>query len=119
MGPCTTVASLAETVRDARAPLTRQHRVLVEMLRLMPLYSEINRLDAWEDACQALILEDEYDLGLEVGNLLRMIFELGQYNLYGNFKAADTLEEFSHLCRQLQRAGIKVPPVPEQALSDW
>ena len=47
MGVCETVASLAEAVGRSKRPASPRHRLLIEILRLMPLFREIRDLSAW------------------------------------------------------------------------
>lgn len=119
MGVCTTVALLAETVSDARAPLIPRHRLLVEILHLMPVYSDIYRLDDWGEAFQAVIEKDEAKGGVETGNLLWGIYVLGTYNMYAVFDVSGTVEQYAHLSRNLEHAGIKMPTLSEQDLSHF
>src|SRR5687767_14405314 len=53
MGLCQLILALANATATAKAPLPVRHRLLIEILRLMPLYAEaIRNLTSWENAYQ-------------------------------------------------------------------
>jgi hypothetical protein len=116
MGVCQAVAALADALAASGRVLTPQQELLAYLLRAMPLYSEVRRLDAWESACLDVPRLNEGDQS-PVGRLLDAVFALGRYNLYAAFDESGTRGEFSDVARQFAEASIPVPAVPD--LSDW
>jgi hypothetical protein len=115
MGVAETVKELAESVAHAKMPTHPRHRLLVELLRLMPLYRDINGLCAWEAAFKgAMEWQDDES---EVGQLLWDVFEFGGYNMYGAFDAEGTLQEFRGLASRLSERGVRVRE--PQGLDGW
>src|SRR5579884_2495519 len=106
MGVCETVKSLAEAVAKAKALEKPRHRLLVEILRLMPLYRDIGDLSAWESAIHGALGQDDES---EVGQLLWEVFEFGTYNMYGAFDAEGTAEVFRHLSQWMAQRGVTAP----------
>jgi hypothetical protein len=115
MGICETVVTLANEFVKSKTLNTPHQKLQVELLRLMPLYKEINNLVAWERTFMAALPEpdDESD----VGQLIYEIFSFGRYNMYGAFDKQGTYREFDWLVKQLARAGVIVPP--HHDLDDW
>src|SRR5262245_36489864 len=50
MGVCNAVAALAKALADSGQVVGTHEALLVYLLRAMPLYSEVRRLDLWESA---------------------------------------------------------------------
>ena len=109
------VKSLAEAVARAKEPEQPRHRLLVEILRLTPLYRDINGLCEWEDAFQnALEKEDDES---EVGKILWELFDFGRYNMYAKFDTEGTAQAYESLCLWLSAHGVSVPA--SHGLADW
>ncbi len=104
MGICSTVASLAEAVSKAKAPLEPRHRLQVDILKLMPLYSEIWNLSPWEHAFQDVVKEPDDES--ETGLLLWEIFDFGRYNMYSAFDPAGTRDCYIALTDLLKEKGV-------------
>jgi hypothetical protein len=115
VGVCETVKALAEAIAQAKAPQEARHRLMVEILRLMPLYRDIHDLTAWESAFQGALHGQDDDS--EVGHLLWELFEFGRYNMYGAFDAPGTAKEFASLAKLLTRGDVPVPQSP--GLTGW
>ncbi len=116
MGLCKLVVALADALAKAKSPLQARQRLLVEILRLMPLYAEgIANLSAWESAFQDAHPERPDES--EVGELLEKIFEFARYNMYTVFDAAKTYEYYVLLSADLMQAGVESRTV--QAIPDW
>ena len=115
MGVCETVQVLAEAVALAKQPVEARYRLLIEILRLMPLYRDIRDLSAWESAFQAALApcEDES----EMGNVLAELFDFGRHNRYGAFDQAGTLFCYASFARWLTEHGVPAPDSPD--LSRW
>src|SRR5438105_14382386 len=116
MGVCDVVAQLADAISASKNPLTARQALLVHLLRAMPMYRDIRRLDCWEAAIlNAHAIADDEPSG--TARLLQAIFEFGPYNLYAAFDESGTRGEFSGLGRELAAAGISPPLDPD--LRDW
>jgi hypothetical protein len=96
-------------------PQEPRHLILVEILRLMPEYRDINHLVAWESAFQG-VLEDQDDES-EIGQILWEVFDFGRFNMYGAFDAPRTSQQFEWLSNWLSARGVPMPP--PQGLADW
>lgn len=115
MGVTETVAALAGSIAQVKALTNPRHRLLVEILRLMPLYSDVGDLTAWESAFQG-VLEDQDDES-EIGNLLWDIFVFGRMNMYVGFDARQTEIAFRYIAQEFERRGV--PVTPQGSLDDW
>ena len=106
---------LGIAVARAKKPEQPRHRLLVEILRLTPLYRDISGLCEWEDAFQnALGKEDDES---EVGQILWNVFDFGCYNMYAKFDAEGTAQAYESLCLWLSAHGVSVPA--SHGLADW
>jgi hypothetical protein len=115
MGMADTVRSLAEAVAQVKSLTNPRHRICVELLRLMPEYLEIHRLDGWEEAYQDAL--EPIDDASETGVILWEVFEFGRLNMYGAFNPKLTVKEFARLSSWLTERGINVPTPGD--LTDW
>lgn len=115
MGVCVTVKSLAESVSTVKTPEDSRHRILVEILRLMPLYRDIFGLVAWESAFRGALAEEDDDS--EVGQILYEVFDFGTFNMYGAFDADGTAQEFERVSAWLRQGGV--PVLQPQGIADW
>ena len=116
MGVCKTVALLAKTVETIKLPINSRHKLLIQLLKLIPLYKEIRALDEWETACQG-VLEDQDDTS-EIGSLLWEVFEFGRYNLYAAFDATGTAACYNNLVKHFENHNIKIP-MWDSELDEW
>lgn len=115
MGVAHVVAELAEAIA-AKVPLTAHQALLVYLLRAMPLYVAVARLDAWESVIlEAVTLREPEQV--PVTGLIDSVFEFGRHNLYTAFDVAGTRREFAILSSHFAMAGLPVPQSPD--LSDW
>jgi hypothetical protein len=114
MGLSEVVASLAEAIAAARQPLSPREAYLLHVLRGMPLYRDIGRLDLWESAYNEVAPADGAS---ETERLIDDLFGLGQYNLYGAFDAGGTVTYYHRLLASLAGSGIKPPPVAD--IQNW
>ena len=89
MGVCALVKEFAEAVGHVKQPREPQHRLAIELLRLMPLYAELRCLDCWESAFPHSIDSKEG----EIDKLLNEIFEFGGGNLYCAFDVDRTIRK--------------------------
>jgi hypothetical protein len=116
MGLIELVVALANAVATAKAPLHPRHQLLIDIFRLMPLYSEgISNLTAWETAFQDA--HPSWPDDSDVGELLEKIFEFGRYNMYTLFNPDETHKQYGLLSAELRRAGIDVPQV--ETIAEW
>ena len=115
MGVCETVKSIADTVARVKIPQEPRHLVLVELLRLMPQYRDMNGLVAWDSAFQGAL--EEQDDESEIGQILWEVFEFGRGNMYGAFDVPGTSRQFEWLSTWLSERGVPMPP--PQGLTDW
>ncbi len=116
MGVCNTVVLLTEALEKAKQPTLPRHRLLAQILKLMPLYNEIHDLAAWEAAYQGAM--EEADDNSEIGLLLWEIFEFGRYNLYSAFDVEGTSECYDQLSSMFSENGI-VNPIIQPELDRW
>jgi hypothetical protein len=112
MGVCALVKEFAEAVSQVKQPREPQHRLAIEILRLMPLYRESRCLDSWENAFPNSIDSKEG----EIDKLLNEIFEFGRCNLYSAFVVDRTIREMEALIDLLRCSGVDVQ---SGDVSDW
>ena len=94
--------------------LTPRHHVLLELFRLMPLYCEARRLDAWERAVLEALprVNDASDVDKsEIGRLIEELFEFARLKLYTSFDPAGTAASYGKLSKLLRDAGVNCPTV--------
>jgi len=115
MGVTATVKALAETVAHAKGVVLPRHHLSVELLRLMPLYAEIDDLTSWDEAYRGVLTEADDDS--EVGKLLNRIFDFACTCFYGAFDAAAYLRDYEQLSEVFHASGISLAKSPD--LSDW
>ena len=104
----TTVQTIAEAIAASLPGMTPPQQARVEMLRLMPSYTEIKDLGAWE-AVYGEPPSSEPDTPLDL--LLDKVFEFGRYNLYRKFDPVGTKRVYTKLFEQLRHAGVACPAV--------
>ena len=115
MGVSDTVRATVDEIVRTKSPTLPRHLLLVELLRLMPLYRAVRNLAAWDAAFRGALAED--DDGSELGRLLLETFEFGCENLYGRFDAAAASRAYERLSARLREGGV--PLVPAGDLTDW
>lgn len=115
IGICETVKALAGAVASAQSPLGPRDRLVVEVLKLMPCYRDVRRLDLWERALHDAMGED--DVKSSARPLLSGIFELARYNLYGAVDEKGTWNEFYRLEKALE--GERIFLRRPRSLTDW
>lgn len=99
---------LAEAILAAR-PHTPHQRLLIEQLRLLPLYKQIGNVAIWDKAYHdAMPREDDTS---EVGRLIAAVYDFATVPFYGAFDAEATLNAYESTCRFLRGAGIACPAV--------
>jgi hypothetical protein len=117
VGVCSTVKVLAEFVNKRRPSDPRQF-LLLQLLQLMPAYSALHDLSAWE----AAFLEVESSkqspkLNDNTSKAISLIFEFGRFNLYSAFEVEKTKTELASLQKKLAGLGIQVHG--NFNVSDW
>jgi hypothetical protein len=119
MGVCAVVKQFAEAVAHTKQPHQWRHKLLIEILKLMPLYAKIKHLGAWEYAFQQVSsqVSNKETLNTEIGELLLAIYEFGRFNLYAAFDQEGTDRELAALVDLLQRGGVYVGNVSD--VTDW
>jgi hypothetical protein len=110
MGLSEVVASLADAIATARQPLTPREAYLFFILRGMPLFRDIRRLDLWELAYKQVAPDEGTS---ETERLIDSLFELGEHNMYGAFDVLGTLKYYRELLTMLAESGIRVLQVDE------
>jgi hypothetical protein len=107
-----TVKALAEAVVEVHPVRLPLHRLILELLRLMPLYRDVDGLPDWETAIRDATAErEDYS---EVGDLLWAVFEFAARALYPPqgyevFDPAWTEAAFRSLGKALEGSGVKIP----------
>lgn len=114
MGVCTTVKDFAEAVARVKGPLSTRHHLLVELLRLMPVYATRRDLGAWEQDANTIPGHED---GSETEKLLWEIFEFGRFNLDTGFDVGGTARELTRLVELLHRHGVVV--TPPEPITGW
>jgi|SRR5690242_4489563 len=100
---------LAEAILAARPTPSPRQRLLIEQLRLLPLYKEIENVAIWDKAYHdAMPREDDAS---EVGRLIEAVYDFATVPFYGAFEADMTLSAYESTCRFLRGAGITCPAV--------
>ncbi len=102
---------LAEAVIAARPDSTPRQRLLLEQLRLLPLYKEIGNVAIWDKAYHAAMPVG--DDASEIGRLIEAAYDFATVPFYGAFQADVTLRAYESTCRRLRAAGISCPSVDE------
>jgi hypothetical protein len=113
---CEVVAELADSIASVRHPFTPREAFLLHLLRSMPLYRDIHRLDLWDHCCGQVMKMRNGEL-TETERLIDFVWELGAENLYGAFDRPVTKTCFDRVAPDLVSAGIPVPKAPD--LSGW
>ena len=115
MGVCNTVRLIAMAIEESALQLNARHQLQLGLLKLMPLYNQLDGLTDWEEAIQQTLAEpdDESD----EGRLIYLVYEFGFHNLYGAFDEPGTVDYFGHVAAALKENGIAVPELDD--LSDW
>jgi len=100
---------LADAVIAARPASTPRQRLLLELLRLLPLYKAIGNVAIWDGAYhEAMPVEDDTS---EIGRLIQTLYDFATIPFYGAFGADVTLREYESTCRYLRGGGIDCPTV--------
>jgi hypothetical protein len=107
------VPLLAQIVDASDLRRSPNQQEMIAVLVAMPEYTRRRHLDEWEAAYPSKREGDD----VVAGELLEAIFELGRYNLYTQFNAAETLREYAIISAQLLRAGLSSPQV--ERIPDW
>src|SRR5262249_1065842 len=89
VGVSAVVVQMAEAVAAGRQPLSPREACWLHLLRGMPFYLGIGRLDLWEAACNAVSPRTPAGVTEE---LLAEVEMLGQCNLYQAFDERRTRE---------------------------
>jgi hypothetical protein len=107
MGICNTVKAMAEALRDAKAPADPKQQLMIEILRLMPMYIAMRDLSVWESAYQdAESSKMMPRLQDDVGEALEHIFEFGRFNLYCALRANETERQLELTIDTLRELGV-------------
>lgn len=107
MGECTTVKALAEALRDAREPQDPKQQLIIEILRLMPMYLAIRDLSQWEAALQGVGMSKGVpNVHDEVDQAIDAINDFGGYNLYSLFQPDKTERELEEVIAFLETMGV-------------
>lgn len=118
MGICKTVKSLAEAIAAAAPPNSSRDRLCVEMLRLMPMFSDVNNLAVWEVTYRKIPgFGEATSLS---GKLLDELYEWATDNAYGAIDWPGTGDQYSALVKSLETHGVKIPPLESiESLREW
>jgi hypothetical protein len=103
-----TVRVLAEAISAGPDALSAHDRLLLELLKLMPLYCENRTLDAWEAAYQSTYIPDDGNAS-KTAHLADQVFEFGCFNMYAAFDPKGTKTCYSELSKLLEKSGIRCP----------
>ena len=103
------VRELAEAVISARGVSPARQRLLLELLRMLPLYTEVGDLFSWDKAYSAA-RSKERDTS-ETGQLISALYDFATVTFYGAFQADVQMSEYESVCKTLRGAGIACPAV--------
>ncbi len=100
---------LAQATIAARPASTPRQRLLLELLRLLPLYRDIGNVAIWDKSYHAAMpAEDDTS---EVGQLIDAVYDFAITPFYGAFESEVALRAYEDTCRCLHGAGIPCPAV--------
>ena len=116
MGICYIVNELAEAIYNQENNISPKHRLRIELLKLMPLYHEINDLSLWEYAI-GNTYEDANDIS-KVELTLQEIYDFGRHNMYCAFNKESTRKIYHELDLFLNKNGYK-NPIDEPDIENW
>jgi hypothetical protein len=115
MGVCDATAEIAAEIAEKRAPLTTREAYLVFVLRGMPLFRDVGRLDLFDKAYRE-VAPDEGESATE--RLIEATFWLGANCFYGAYDETCTREYYvNSLLPLLAADAVTVPSSPD--LSGW
>jgi hypothetical protein len=101
--------ALAEAIIAVTPAATSRQRLLLELLRLLPLYRDIGNVAIWDKTYHAAMpVEDDTS---DAGQLIGAVYEFATTPFYGAFEADVTLSVYQDTCRYLRSAGISCPAV--------
>ncbi|WP_425396918.1 hypothetical protein [Aeoliella sp.] len=112
---CEIVVALADAIAEQRPFLTPEEACLLHVVRGIPYYRDIRRLDAWEEACNKVTPDNL--TSTETGELLEEVLMLGECNLFQAFEPNRTREFYERLVPFFASRGVTIPTNPD--LSDW
>lgn len=115
MGIAQTTRVLAEAVQNHLHPTEPRHVLVLELLRLMPLYLDFRDLAAWDRACLEVIGEETS----EVDRLLSSIYDFATTNLYAAIHPKYTRDAYQEVLGAFARHRVPAPILPADALDDW
>ena len=115
MALCETVAVIADLMIEGPSALTLNERCLLHVIRNIPFYRDIGRLDLWESACGDVTPDNLTDT--ETGLLLDELIMLGRCNLYQAFQPQRTREYYDQLIPYFAERGVNIPA--DADLSCW
>src|SRR5207245_11511689 len=107
---CEVVASVGHAIAAARHPVTAREAYLLYVLRGMPLYRDVNRLDLWEYAYNQVAPDEAKSI---TEQMIDIVFELGAENLYGAFEESITRRVYRDVLSSLAAQGIIAPEDPD------
>ena len=106
MGVCNSVRTLSQAVLDKGFILEPREKLQLEILKLTPLYLEINNLALWEAAFQGTLLD--IDTQSQVSTLANEIYQLAIFNMYGAFDPKATHKFVRNSMKVFHENGIKI-----------
>lgn len=98
------VPSLAEAIIAAKTDLSPRQRLLLELLRILPLYKAAGNVAIWDQAYHAAMPHE--DDTSENGRLIQATYEFATVPFYGSFQADVTLQEYEYLRRCFRTSDI-------------
>jgi hypothetical protein len=114
MALCEVVAAIAEAIESVRQPLTNREAFLLHVLKSMPLYRNVGKLDLWEYVYDQIAPKEKLT---DTEKLMDDVLEFGRANMYSAFDPMFVRECYDRIVPTLTRAGIPLPTSPD--LSGW
>jgi hypothetical protein len=114
MALCQVVIQMADAVAAARAPLTSREQRLIDAIKQISHFSDMNRLELWENAVNAASWHPVETVTQE---LLEEIVMLGLCNFYQKFNVSRTREYYARLVQFVAQHGVTIPECAD--VTDW
>jgi hypothetical protein len=109
MGVSDVAAGIADAIGRAKAPLSEREAYLVFILRGMPLFRDVRRLDLWDEAYREVAAATA-DSMTATEKLLEAVYELGAECLYGAYSESATRGMYRRsVLPLLEEANIEPP----------
>ncbi|MEN8220841.1 MAG: hypothetical protein ABFS56_31700 [Pseudomonadota bacterium] len=117
------IAKLASNIELQVSELTPHQQLLIYILKGTPLYVKCRRLDLWENAYKDiwknLCQEEQKEANHKsrITELINLVFELGDLNLYCAFDRKETHRAYKKV--KAKWAKLDLPTLHTMNFTDW